>query len=104
VRGTARLNDKTFGVCSHPSHPTPITIGGRIVTASSNTLCNNRPAARLGDTVLSNCGHIGKICTAATSENYDRKSGTARLNDKTTGVYKARIITASSNTFPNPES
>lgn len=103
-RGAARLNDKTLGVCSHPSHLVPITVRGRIITASGDTSVNNRPVARLGDKVLSSCGHIGTICTAATSENTNKKAGTARLNDKTTGVYKARIITASSNVFPNPES
>jgi len=103
-RGAARLNDKTLGVCSHPSHPAPITVRGRIITASGSTLVNNRPVARLGDKVLSDCGHIGVICTSATSEDYDRKAGTARLNDKTTGVYKARIITASSDTLQNPGS
>lgn len=102
-RGAARLNDKTLGVCSHPSH-IPQTVQGRIITASGDTIVNGRPVARLGDKVLSSCGHIGIICTAATSENTNKKVGTARLNDKTTGFYKARIITASSDTFPNPES
>ena len=103
MRGAARLNDKTFGVCSHPSHTIPINIGGKIVSASGNIECNGRPLARLGDKVLSDCGHTSKIISASTSEDPNNKRGTARLNDKVgNGPYKAKIISASSDTFPNP--
>lgn len=98
-RGAARLNDITIGTCTvHGAN-----IKGKIITASGNVFVNGRQTARLGDTVLADCGHTAKIITASTSENTNSKIGTARLNDKVKGPeYTARIITASSNVFLNP--
>lgn len=94
--GTARLGDKTIGVCY--AHSTPITVGGAIVSASTDTICNNRGTARLNDTVLADCGHTGKIITASTVTICNNR-GTARLGDSTTGDYVAKIISASSDTL-----
>ena len=101
MRGIARLNDKTLGDCAvHGPN-----IQGRIITASGSEQVNGRPMARLGDTVRADCGHESKIVTASSSENPDSKIGTARLNDKVGRPgepYKARIITASTNSFAAP--
>jgi uncharacterized Zn-binding protein involved in type VI secretion len=100
-RGVARLGDKTFGTCSHPSHR-PLSIGGKIITASGNTNCNNKPVARLGDTVLTDCGHTSIIITASPNGESNTNGGTARLGDLIgAGPYSARIITASGDTFIN---
>jgi uncharacterized Zn-binding protein involved in type VI secretion len=100
-RGTARLNDRTIGVCSHPSHPVPITIGGTIITASSDTNANTRGIARLRDTVLTDCGHRSRIITGSPNHKINGRP-TARLNDRVgDGPYSARIITASGNTNVN---
>lgn len=97
-RGVARLNDLTDGICYDPSHLVPLPIGGRIITASGNTTDNNRPVARLGDTVLADCGHTSIIITAAPTVTTNSR-GTARINDLVgSGPYDARIITASPNT------
>jgi uncharacterized Zn-binding protein involved in type VI secretion len=99
MRGAARLDDRTFGTCSHPSHRTPIQIGGKIIEASGDINCNNRPMARLGDKVLTDCGHESKIITASTSGNSNNRGGIARLGDLVgAGPYSAKIITASSDT------
>lgn len=97
-RGTARLNDRTIGTCSHPSHQTPITVGGTIVTASADTKVNERGVARISDIVRTDCGHTSKIITGSgTVKVNDRKH--ARLNDRVgNGPYDARIVTASGNT------
>jgi uncharacterized Zn-binding protein involved in type VI secretion len=95
-RGVARLGDYTIGVCK--CHKTPIITGGRIITASSDVITNNRGTARLGDTVLANCGHTGLICTAS-DKTITNNRGTARLGDNTSGCYNATIITASSDRF-----
>lgn len=97
-RPAARLNDKTIGTCFHPSHTIPIRVAGRIITASSDVIVNNRPLARHNDLVRSDCGHISRIITDAGAHNVNGKIGTARLNDRVgNGPYIATIITASPN-------
>ena len=94
-RGVARLGDLTYGVCNHPVHIVPLPIGGKIITASGSVLANNRPVARLGDTVLADCGHSSVIITAAMSVATNIR-GTARLGDQIGGgPYSAIVITAS---------
>lgn len=101
ARGVARLNDRTTGTCSHPSHEVPITIGGRIITASGDTKANGRGVARLDDIVLTDCGHRSKIITGSGDTKTNGRL-TARLNDRVgAGPYSARIITASSDTNVN---
>ena len=100
ARGIARLNDSTFGTCYHPSHLTPLATGGKIVSASGKIIVNGRGAARIGDTVRSNCGHTGTIITGSGKDIGDNGGKPlARLNDKTTGHYKATITSASTDTF-----
>jgi hypothetical protein len=96
---TARLNDRTFGTCYHPSHP-PLRIGGKIITASSNIFVNGRQLARHGDLVESDCGHISEIITASFVNRDNTKPGTARITDRVgNGPYIAEIITGSGDTF-----
>lgn len=99
-RGAARQNDKTIGDCDiHGSN-----IKGRIVTGSGNIDVNGRPLARLGDRVEADCGHSAEIVTASNTEDPNEKRGTARLRDKVgNSPYKGRIVTASTDTFPNPD-
>lgn len=92
MRGLARVGDRTFGTCT--CHRRPIQVGGTIITGSENVKTNNLPQARLGDTVLADCGHKGTIITASTTV-FANKKGVARLGDSTTGCYKAKIISAS---------
>jgi uncharacterized Zn-binding protein involved in type VI secretion len=92
--GIARLGDRTIGQCS--CHTSTITVGGTIITASPNTIVNGMNVARLGDTVLADCGHTGTIVTSSPT-NICNGAGIARLGDRTTGCYVATIITASPN-------
>lgn len=91
MRGTARLGDRTVGTCSvHPG-----TIGGTIITASEDVGANTRGVARLGDTVLADCGHTALIITAAGLTKANSR-GFARLSDLVQGPqYKGTIITCS---------
>lgn len=96
-RGYARLGDSTQGTCSE--HSPPLKTGGKIITASGNSIVNNRGIARLGDTVQADCGHTSKIITASGTVKVNNR-GVARLGDKIgDGPYDATIITASPNTF-----
>lgn len=96
MRGLARVGDRTIGTCV--CHDVPITVGGTIIVGSSDTFTNNLPQARLGDTVLADCGHTGTIISAS-STVFCNNLGVARLGDTTTGCYNATIITASPDTF-----
>ena len=102
MRGIARVTDRTLGVCSHPSHRTPIITGGTIITGSPNLQDQNLPVARLDDQVRTDCGHVDFIKSASgTIENIKL---VARLDDKVgrDGIYDASIITASPVTFGDP--
>ena len=99
ARPIARLGDRTHGVCYHPSH-IPLTIGGTIITGSPDVITNEKSTARVGDLVLTDCGHIGMIITG--SPKVDANDNlVARLEDKVAGKapYIATIVTASSDTF-----
>lgn len=95
MRGIARLNDRTLGTCKHPSHP-PITVGGKIISASGTINVNSRPTARLNDIVKTDCGHYDYINSASGTVIGDPQP-VARLNDTVgkNGIYVAKIITAS---------
>jgi hypothetical protein len=96
-RGIARLGDRTLGVCSEHGQ-----VGGTIITGSSTNFINERKIARLGDTVVADCGHSAVIITASSTVSSTLEAGqkTARLGDQVLGpTYSGQIITASPNTF-----
>lgn len=98
MKGLARLGDKTFGTCSE--HPTPIEVGGTIISTSGDTSSNSRTLARLGDTVQADCGHTSVIITASGTNESNTHNGVARLGDLVgSGPYSATIITASGDIF-----
>lgn len=100
MTGIARLGDRTLGTCT--AHRSPITVGGTIVTASGNTFVNNKPSARLGDKVLTDCGHTGLIVTASPNVDNNTRGGVARLGDMVgAGPYTAKIISASGDVIAN---
>lgn len=99
ARGVARVGDRTFGTCYHPSH-IPLKTGGTIITGSPNVITNDKPTARVTDLVLTDCGHLGMIITG--SPKVDANDNlVARLGDAVAGKapYIASIVTASSDTF-----
>ena len=97
ARGVARLNDATLGDCAVHGPG----IRGKIITASGDTVCNNRGVARLNDTVLADCGHRAQIISGSPTQKTNNRL-TARLNDKVgRSPYTARIITASGDTTCN---
>lgn len=90
----SRLGDRTIGVCTHlPTiiHPIPaIPIGGQIITSAATSIVEGQPAARVGDTVLADCGYIGIITTGGTLQI--EGSPVARIGDAFVGVYNGTII------------
>lgn len=93
MRGVARLGDRTLGNCAiHGPN-----IGGTIVTASSDTIVNDRGLARLSDEVLADCTCESLIITACTTVMCNQL-GVARLADQVYGPsYVAQIVTCSPN-------
>ena len=61
----ARVGDRCHGTCHHPSHDSPITVGGTIITGSDKGYDEDRKIARVGDKVRTDCGHIGTIITGS---------------------------------------
>jgi len=62
----AKIGDIWVGQCFHPSHiPSPIPMTGSIIGGSSDVFVIGGQSARFGDLVIGNCGHIGRIITAA---------------------------------------
>jgi uncharacterized Zn-binding protein involved in type VI secretion len=98
MRGIARLGDTTHGTCF--AHSVPLEVTGKIISASQDTFCDKHGVARLGDTVLADCGHTGKIISASHNVLCN-ELGIARLGDEVHGDYTARIISASTTTFVN---
>ena len=96
MRGIARLGDATHGICY--CHDSPISVSGKIITASEDHFTNGRGTARLGDLVMADCGHTGRIISAKENEFVNGR-GVARLADQFDGCYKGKIISASDNTF-----
>ena len=96
MSGIAILGDSTVGYCKIHQ----IQVNGTIVSASTNVGCNGMGVARLGDTVLAECGHIGTIVSASTTD-YVNGMGVARLGDTVDGDYEATIVSASIDTFAN---
>jgi uncharacterized Zn-binding protein involved in type VI secretion len=96
MRGIARLGDCTHGVCY--KHNTPLTVSGRILSASTDTFCDNLGVARLGDLVIADCGHTGTIISAS-PDALCNDLGVARLGDNIAGDYQATIISASTTAF-----
>lgn len=96
----ARVGDKTYGVCS--AHITPIEVGGTIITGSSKSTSEGFFVARLGDKVLTDCGHESTIITAS-SKAFDEGVGVAMIGDKVgDGPYDATIISGANATFVSP--
>jgi uncharacterized Zn-binding protein involved in type VI secretion len=100
TRGIARFSDRTFGTCSHPSHNKPIEIAGTIITGSPSVIVDKMASARIGDMVITDCGHIDQIISGSASV-LAGNIGVARVGDKTggRGIYNAVIITGSPASF-----
>lgn len=94
----ARLTDRTMGTCF--CHVVPLSIGGSIVTASTDTFANNLGVARVTDTVLADCGHTGTIVTGS-PDTFANGLKVARVGDTTQGCYVAQIVTGSPDTYAN---
>ena len=98
-RGVARVGDRTYGTCT--AHEPHEDHWGKITSGSPTIVVNDKPCARLGDTVTADCGHTSVI-TSASSIVIGDEPPIARINDTVgNGPYTATIISSSSDVFAN---
>lgn len=99
MRPIARFGDRTFGTCSHPSHNSPVTVGGTIIQGSPTVTTSNLATARFGDNVITDCGHLDAIVSGSPTVTADNL-GVARMGDRVgaSGIYNAVIITGDTRT------
>ena len=81
---------RTTGVCIHPSHPVPITIGGTVTGSCSTVYVDDALVARAGDAVTSDCGHPGTINDPGTTYVVE-DANVARVGDSFSGIYSGTI-------------
>lgn len=87
-----------MGICSHPTHRNPVQTSGTVITASSSYTVDGRGVARLGDTVITACGHEGIIVTATAPFTTDSRP-IARIGDSVCGFFDGKITGGSSESF-----
>jgi len=92
-RGLARAGDRTYGTCFHPSHSSPNPTGGTIISGAPSVTSSNISDARIGDLVVTDCGHLDVIISGSPTVTADN-IGTARVGDQVgaRGIYIATII------------
>lgn len=96
--GVARVGDTTYGVCY--GHKYPIVVTGKIISGETSIITEGMPTARVGDTVMADCGHTGKIISGG-YRHICSGFPIARLGDKVVGTYIATIISSAVTTLDN---
>jgi hypothetical protein len=88
----ARIGDTCQGLCY--AHKTPLSVTATIQDGSSDSLADSIGIARVGDTVLTTCGHTGTIATGSSTFLVNGIQ-VARVGDTTTGQFIGTIISGS---------
>ena len=91
----ARIGDLCTGTCFHPSHVVPISMTGTIQTGASTVTCEGSGVARIGDQVLTDCGHIGLIVSSSTTV-FAEGAMVARVGVSVAGDFVATITAGAS--------
>jgi uncharacterized Zn-binding protein involved in type VI secretion len=94
--GLARVGDLATGTCTGHEHP--ITVAGTIMTGSSSIFAGGLCAAKVGDIVISSCGHTGVIVSGAQNVLVNGIQA-ATKGSYFVGTYTGYIVTCSENIF-----
>jgi uncharacterized Zn-binding protein involved in type VI secretion len=89
MTGIARMGDACIGICT--AHKKPLPVNGVIVSGSPTVNIGGVGAARIGDTVISSCGHTGLIVSSSPTISGGAMP-LARMGDSFQGVYSGTII------------
>lgn len=91
----SRMMDMAVGICTCHKNPMP-TIGW-IYPSTTTVLVNSLPVARMGDIVITACGHMGYVMNGSTTV-LTQSLPTARIGDIVSGCcFQGTIIQGSSN-------
>jgi len=90
----ARIGDIGIGTCCCHKHCRSTM--GQLITGSPNVRAAKSPTSRLGDIMLSSCGHIGIMVTASAKVRAN-KIPTCRLGDSFTGCFNGVVVTGAPN-------
>jgi len=69
---SSRVMDMNIGICNHNLPCCPHVVTGMIISGSPKTQYDGLPAARFGDSTISDCPHCqgqGGICLGAAQKN-----------------------------------
>jgi uncharacterized Zn-binding protein involved in type VI secretion len=93
-----RIGDIGTGICT--CHPTPISTSGVIVTGASISSVEGQNIARIGDIVLSSCGHTG-IIMVGSNDSICEGSPIARVGDNFSGCFTGILVSGASTVSVN---
>lgn len=88
----AKMGTMTIGICLLDRN----TVMGTIFPNPSSVFINGLPAARMGDLVITSCGHVGTIASGS-STVMAGSLPLSRMGDAITGNYIGTIIDGSAN-------
>jgi len=100
MRAIVRDLDIGTGVCSHPDHKTPIRTNGVLHATPSNVYVEGKLVGRVGDTVISDCGHTGKMVSSSSEVSAQGKA-VCRVGDSFEGYFAGTMITGARITTAN---
>jgi len=89
MAGMANSNSRCVGICV--GHTPPIPMIGSIITFSDDCIAKDGGAARVGDIVKGECGHIGIINTGSPTTSINNKQA-ATIGSTFTGVFSGTIV------------
>jgi len=88
----SRVTDLWVGICVCGPHDIPLSTGGYIIVGSPDVQSTGLAGARVGDLVISYCGHIGYIVSGSGTNKTNNK-GKAVVGSQVAGCTIGQIIT-----------
>jgi uncharacterized Zn-binding protein involved in type VI secretion len=93
-----RIGDVGVGICN--CHDSSINTSGVIVTGASISSVEGQNIARIGDIVLSSCGHTG-IIIVGSNDSVCEGSPIARVGDNFSGCFTGILVSGASTVSVN---
>ena len=93
---SARIGDIWVGICCCHQPPKPcVQMSGTIISGSPNIYSSGAKQARVGDTVIGDCGHTGTI-SSGSPNHISNSPASARVGDSVAGCTIGTIVTGNS--------
>jgi len=94
--GCTRIGDIGCGVCF--CHDSPIGTCGILIPSQNTVFFDNRNAIRLGDILITFCGHVSVVVTSS-SLTITEYINQTRLTDVVVGCMVGTVVTSSTTVF-----